>query len=213
RPVDAEMQRLASARRPAMARSVTQSHEPALQASKLHKAYNNVEVLGAVSLQIQPGEVVSVIGPSGSGKTTLIRLLNGLEQIDNGEIQINGQPFIHLDRQGQQKPRFMENAEHRLNIGMVFQSFNLFPHLTVFGNLLLAPRYHQLLDQPVAREQALALLDRVGLLAHAHKYPGQLSGGQQQRVAIARALALKPDIMLFDEPTSALDPELVGEVL
>ncbi|HID4336874.1 TPA: ABC transporter permease subunit, partial [Klebsiella pneumoniae] len=120
RPVDAEMQRLASARRPAMARSVTQSHEPALQASKLHKAYNNVEVLGAVSLQIQPGEVVSVIGPSGSGKTTLIRLLNGLEQIDNGEIQINGQPFIHLDRQGQQKPRFMENAEHRLNIGMVF---------------------------------------------------------------------------------------------
>ena len=100
RPVDAEMQRLASARRPAMARSVTQSHEPALQASKLHKAYNNVEVLGAVSLQIQPGEVVSVIGPSGSGKTTLIRLLNGLEQIDNGEIQINGQPFIHLDRRG-----------------------------------------------------------------------------------------------------------------
>ena len=157
--------------------------------------------------------MVSVIGPSGSGKTTLIRLLNGLEQIDNGEIQINGQPFIHLDRQGQQKPRFMENAEHRLNIGMVFQSFNLFPHLTVFGNLLLAPRYHQLLDQPVAREQALALLDRVGLLAHAHKYPWQLSGGQQQRVAIARALALKPDIMLFDEPTSALDPELVGEVL
>ncbi|MFS9532380.1 ABC transporter permease subunit, partial [Klebsiella pneumoniae] len=131
RPVDAEMQQLATARRPAMARSVSQGQEPALQASKLHKAYNNVEVLGAVSLQIQPGEVVSVIGPSGSGKTTLIRLLNGLEQIDNGEIQINGQPFIHLDRQGQQKPRFMENAEHRLNIGMVFQSFNLFPHLTV----------------------------------------------------------------------------------
>lgn len=127
RPVDEEMQQLATARRPAMARSVSVAQEPALQASKLHKAYNNVEVLGAVSLQIQPGEVVSVIGPSGSGKTTLIRLLNGLEQIDNGEIKINGQPFIHLDRQGQQKPRFMENSEHRQNIGMVFQSFNLFP--------------------------------------------------------------------------------------
>ena len=213
RPVDAEMQRLASARRPAMARSVTPSHEPALQASKLHKAYNNVEVLGAVSLQIQPGEVVSVIGPSGSGKTTLIRLLNGLEQIDNGEIQINGQPFIHLDRQGQQKPRFMENAEHRLNIGMVFQSFNLFPHLTVFGNLLLAPRYHRLASDAELRQHACELLHKVGMLEHAWKYPHQLSGGQQQRVAIARALMMRPQIMLFDEPTSALDPEKVNEVL
>nr|WP_198399530.1 ATP-binding cassette domain-containing protein [Burkholderia gladioli] len=98
-----------------------------MQASRLHKAYNNVEVLGAVSLQIQPGEVVSVIGPSGSGKTTLIRLLNGLEQIDNGDIKINGQPFIHLSRHGAQKLQYVEHAEHRLNIGMVFQSFNLFP--------------------------------------------------------------------------------------
>lgn len=131
RPVDAEMQRLASARRPAMACSVaSSSREPALQASGLHKAYNNVEVLGAVSLQIQPGARWFRSSVRQARETTLIRLLNGLEQIDNGEIQINGQPFIHLDRQGQQKPRFMENAEHRLNIGMVFQSFNLFLHLT-----------------------------------------------------------------------------------
>ena len=213
RPVDEEMQQMATARRPAMARSVSVAQEPALQASKLHKAYNNVEVLGAVSLQIQPGEVVSVIGPSGSGKTTLIRLLNGLEQIDNGEIKINGQPFIHLNRQGQQKPRFMENSEHRQNIGMVFQSFNLFPHLTVFGNLLLAPRYHHLASEGELKQHACELLHKVGMLEHAWKYPHQLSGGQQQRVAIARALMMRPQIMLFDEPTSALDPEKVNEVL
>ena len=213
RPVDADMLALATAARPAVARSVIDSHQPALQASKLHKAYNNVEVLGAVSLQVQPGEVVSVIGPSGSGKTTLIRLLNGLEQIDNGEIRINGQPFIHLERQGVQKPRFMENAEHRLNIGMVFQSFNLFPHLTVFGNLLLAPRYLRLAAEAELRQRACELLYKVGMLDHAWKYPHQLSGGQQQRVAIARALMMRPQIMLFDEPTSALDPEKVNEVL
>ena len=186
---------------------------PALQATRLHKAYNDVEVLGAVNLQIQPGEVVSVIGPSGSGKTTLIRLLNGLEQIDNGEIQINGQPFIHLKRQGAQKPQYVEHAEHRLNIGMVFQSFNLFPHLTVLDNLLMAPRYHGLGAPADLKQQAYALLHKVGMLDHAWKYPHQLSGGQQQRVAIARALMMRPQIMLFDEPTSALDPEKVNEVL
>ncbi|PVZ20457.1 MULTISPECIES: amino acid ABC transporter permease/ATP-binding protein [unclassified Pseudomonas] len=186
---------------------------PALQATRLHKAYNNVEVLGAVSLAIQPGEVVSVIGPSGSGKTTLIRLLNGLERIDNGEIQVNGQPFIHLARRGAQKPQLIEHSEHRLNIGMVFQSFNLFPHLTVLDNLLLAPRYHRLAPAAELRQQAFALLHKVGMLEHAYKYPQQLSGGQQQRVAIARALMMRPQIMLFDEPTSALDPEKVNEVL
>ncbi len=186
---------------------------PALQATRLHKAYNDIEVLGAVSLAIQPGEVISVIGPSGSGKTTLIRLLNGLEQIDNGEIHINGQPFIHLSRQGAQKPRFIEHAEHRLNIGMVFQNFNLFPHLNVLDNLLLAPRYHRLGAPAELRQQAFALLHKVGMLEHAYKYPQQLSGGQQQRVAIARALMMRPQIMLFDEPTSALDPEKVHEVL
>lgn len=132
--------------------------------------------------------MVSVIGPSGSGKTTLIRLLNGLEQIDNGEIKINGQPFIHLNRQGQQKPRFTENAQHRMNIGMVFQSFNLFPHLTVLGNLLLAPRYHRLASEVELKQQACELLHKVGMLDHARKYPHQLSGGQQQRVAIAQGV-------------------------
>ncbi|HHN8621509.1 TPA: amino acid ABC transporter permease/ATP-binding protein [Escherichia fergusonii] len=213
RPVDAEMRQLAVAGQPTTVRHFSDQAAPALQASRLHKAYNNVEVLGAVSLRIQPGEVVSVIGPSGSGKTTLIRLLNGLEQIDNGEIKINGQPFIHLNRQGQQKPRFTENAQHRMNIGMVFQSFNLFPHLTVLGNLLLAPRYHRLASEVELKQQACELLHKVGMLDHAWKYPHQLSGGQQQRVAIARALMMRPQIMLFDEPTSALDPEKVNEVL
>ncbi|MBZ4073426.1 amino acid ABC transporter permease/ATP-binding protein [Escherichia fergusonii] len=213
RPVDAEMRQLAVAGQPTTARHFSDQAAPALQASRLHKAYNNVEVLGAVSLRIQPGEVVSVIGPSGSGKTTLIRLLNGLEQIDNGEIKINGQPFIHLNRQGQQKPRFTENAQHRMNIGMVFQSFNLFPHLTVLGNLLLAPRYHRLASEVELKQQACELLHKVGMLDHAWKYPHQLSGGQQQRVAIARALMMRPQIMLFDEPTSALAPEKVNEVL
>ena len=213
RPVDAEMRQMAVAVQPTTARHFSDQAAPALQASRLHKAYNNVEVLGAVSLRIQPGEVVSVIGPSGSGKTTLIRLLNGLEQIDNGEIKINGQPFIHLNRQGQQKPRFTENAQHRMNIGMVFQSFNLFPHLTVLGNLLLAPRYHRLASEAELKQQACELLHKVGMLDHAWKYPHQLSGGQQQRVAIARALMMRPQIMLFDEPTSAIDPEKVNEVL
>lgn len=186
---------------------------PALQATRLHKAYNNVEVLGAVSLQIQPGEVVSVIGPSGSGKTTLIRLLNGLEQIDNGEIQINGEPFIHLSKRGTSKPVYVEDAKHRLDIGMVFQSFNLFPHLSVLNNLLMAPKYHRTGPLDELTQQAYALLYKVGMLDHAWKYPHQLSGGQQQRVAIARALMMRPQIMLFDEPTSALDPEKVKEVL
>ncbi|MCY0386690.1 amino acid ABC transporter permease/ATP-binding protein [Robbsia sp. Bb-Pol-6] len=193
--------------------AAAEPHGPALQAIRLHKAYNDVEVLGAVDLQIRTGEVVSVIGPSGSGKTTLIRLLNGLERIDNGEIRINGQPFIHLSRQGANKPLYVEHAEHRLNIGMVFQSFNLFPHLSVLDNLLMAPRYHRAGSRQALQQQAYALLHKVGMLDHAWKYPHQLSGGQQQRVAIARALMMRPQIMLFDEPTSALDPEKVNEVL
>ncbi|MGY2290536.1 amino acid ABC transporter permease/ATP-binding protein [Pseudomonas sp. SDO528_S397] len=211
---DAGVLALATQQRATLARPQPSGAEgPALQATRLHKAYNEVEVLGAVSLQIQPGEVVSVIGPSGSGKTTLIRLLNGLEQIDNGDIRINGQPFIHLSRQGAQKPKYVEHAEHRLNIGMVFQSFNLFPHLTVLDNLLMAPRYHRLAGLAELKQQAYALLHKVGMLDHAWKYPHQLSGGQQQRVAIARALMMRPQIMLFDEPTSALDPEKINEVL
>ena len=213
RALDPALLALAAQPLPAVTRTAPASDTPALQAAKLHKAYNNVEVLGAVSLKVKSGEVVSVIGPSGSGKTTLIRLLNGLEQIDNGEIAINGQPFIRLLQQGAQKPRFIEHSEHRLNIGMVFQGFNLFPHLTVMHNLLLAPRYHRLAPVSELRHQACILLQKVGMLEHAYKYPHQLSGGQQQRVAIARALMMRPQIMLFDEPTSALDPEKVNEVL
>ncbi len=198
---------------PVVAGTVANSQVPALNARRLHKAYNNVEVLGAVDLQVKPGEVVSVIGPSGSGKTTLIRLLNGLEQIDHGDIEMNGQPFIQLKQQGANPPVFSENPALRLNIGMVFQSFNLFPHRTVMENLLLAPKYHKTGDASSLMHQACALLHKVGMLEHACKYPHQLSGGQQQRVAIARALMMRPQIMLFDEPTSALDPEKVNEVL
>lgn len=211
---DAAVLALATQQRTALKRQAsTEPMVPALQATRLHKAFNDVEVLGAVNLQVQPGEVVSVIGPSGSGKTTLIRLLNGLEQIDNGDIKINGQPFIHLDKKGAQKARFVERAEHRLKIGMVFQSFNLFPHLTVLDNLLMAPRYHRLASLDELKQHAYELLHKVGMLDHTWKYPHQLSGGQQQRVAIARALMMRPQIMLFDEPTSALDPEKVSEVL
>jgi His/Glu/Gln/Arg/opine family amino acid ABC transporter permease subunit len=213
RKPDAQVLALATEKRAVTARPASQWQGPALQATRLHKAYNDIEVLGAVNLQIQPGEVVSVIGPSGSGKTTLIRLLNGLEQIDNGDIRINGQPFIHLERHGAQKSRFVEHPEHRLSIGMVFQSFNLFPHLNVLDNLLLAPRYHRLAPVDELKQHAFELLHKVGMLDHAWKYPHQLSGGQQQRVAIARALMMRPQIMLFDEPTSALDPEKVHEVL
>ncbi|MGX9417897.1 amino acid ABC transporter ATP-binding protein [Vibrio sp. WJH972] len=169
--------------------------------------------MGSVNLSIKPGEVVSVIGPSGSGKTTLIRLLNGLEQLDNGEIDIYGQPFLKLSRHGSAKSRLIEHPEHQKKIGMVFQSFNLFPHLTVLKNLMLAPSYNKIASKQELETQAYQLLDKVGMLDHAWKYPHQLSGGQQQRVAIARALMMRPQIMLFDEPTSALDPEKVNEVL
>jgi His/Glu/Gln/Arg/opine family amino acid ABC transporter permease subunit len=210
---DAAMYTLATQKTAISSRTFTEHKGPALQALKLHKAYNNVEVLGAVDLKINPGEVVSIIGPSGSGKTTLIRLLNGLEQLDNGEVKINGQTFLQLKNEGTAKSRFIENSQHRLNIGMVFQSFNLFPHMTVMNNLLLAPRYHRLDKAVNLKQHACELLHKVGMLEHAWKYPHQLSGGQQQRVAIARALMMRPQIMLFDEPTSALDPEKVNEVL
>ena len=155
---------------------------------------------------VKPGEVISIIGPSGSGKTSLIRTLNGLESLDGGRVLLHGQPFLDSARGSTPGARI-------LDIGMVFQSFNLFPHKTVLQNVMLAPQYHRRGAFVDLRCEALALLDKVGMLEHAHKYPHQLSGGQQQRVAIARALAMRPSIMLFDEPTSALDPELVAEVL
>jgi polar amino acid transport system permease protein len=181
----------------------------ALELRAIKKSYASHCVLNCVNLSVAAGQVLSVIGPSGSGKTSLIRTINALEKIDAGEIILFGQAYIAAS--DDPNNRLIRSGVRK--IGMVFQAFNLFPHLTVLGNILLAPGMHQ--SGNVARSQQLAfgLLDKVGLLAHANKYPHQLSGGQQQRVAIARALALQPDIMLFDEPTSALDPELVGDVL
>ncbi|SDI20176.1 amino acid ABC transporter permease/ATP-binding protein [Pseudomonas panipatensis] len=181
---------------------------PALHLRDIRKSYGAHQVLKGVYLQVGCGEVVSIIGPSGSGKTSLIRTINGLEGIDGGEIVLFGEGYIGAGRGDPERLR--QGVRH---IGMVFQSFNLFPHRTILDNVALAPRFHGQAERPVCEERALALLDKVGLLAHAHKYPHQLSGGQQQRVAIARALAMAPAIMLFDEPTSALDPELVGDVL
>ncbi|MBC9742548.1 amino acid ABC transporter permease/ATP-binding protein [Pseudomonas syringae pv. syringae] len=175
----------------------------------IHKRYGNHEVLKGIDLLVRPGEVISIIGPSGSGKTSLIRTINNLESIDQGEIVLFGNDFIRAGERAD-SPVIRQGIRR---IGMVFQNFNLFPHRTILDNVILAPRYHGLASTAQLRREGHALLDRVGLLAHADKYPHQLSGGQQQRVAIARALAMEPDIMLFDEPTSALDPELVGDVL
>ena len=185
------------------------SSHPILSLQAISKSWGQHQVLKGIDLTVQQGEVISIIGPSGSGKTTLIRTINALESINGGAISLFGEAYLASGTQ-QNKARVRAGVRR---IGMVFQGFHLFPHRTVLDNITLAPRYHKLLDKPVSVSCARRLLDRVGLLAHADKYPHQLSGGQQQRVAIARALALKPDIMLFDEPTSALDPELVGEVL
>ncbi|MCA8019755.1 amino acid ABC transporter ATP-binding protein [Burkholderia metallica] len=175
----------------------------------VQQRYGRHEVLKDIHLDVVPGQVVSIIGPSGSGKTSLIRTVNGLAPVNAGEIDLYGEPFIRAS--GSRPPRV--SHERILDIGMVFQSFNLFPHRTALQNVMMAPCYHRQGDDAAIRLQALSLLSKVGMLEHANKYPHQLSGGQQQRVAIARALATRPSIMLFDEPTSALDPELVGEVL
>lgn len=170
----------------------------------LKKNFGRLEVLKGISIEIAEGEVVCMIGPSGSGKSTFLRCLNRLEKITAGEVVVDGHPISD--------PNVNINKV-RENIGMVFQHFNLFPHLTVTENITLAPVQLKLLNKEEAKARALELLGRVGLEDKADVYPGQLSGGQKQRVAIARSLAMNPDIMLFDEPTSALDPEMVGEVL
>ncbi|HDS1818634.1 TPA: amino acid ABC transporter ATP-binding protein [Pseudomonas putida] len=170
----------------------------------LQKWYGEFHVLKGIDLEIASGEIVVICGPSGSGKSTLIRCLNLLEDFQKGEVLIAGD---HLTREA------ASVAKIRRQVGMVFQQFNLFPHLTVLENLMLGPRLVSKLSEPQARALALEYLDRVRIASQADKFPGQLSGGQQQRVAIARALCMKPRIMLFDEPTSALDPEMVKEVL
>lgn len=175
-----------------------------ISVTHLKKNFGKLEVLKGISLEVKEGEVVCLIGPSGSGKSTFLRCLNRLEKITAGEIIVDGHPISD--------PNVNINKV-RENIGMVFQHFNLFPHLTVLDNITLAPTELKIMDKKAAEEKARDLLSRVGLADKADAYPAQLSGGQKQRVAIARSLAMNPDIMLFDEPTSALDPEMVGEVL
>jgi len=177
----------------------------------LNKFYGTHHVLKDIDLSVSRGEVVVVLGASGSGKSTLIRCVNGLEMYQNGSLVVDGYHMpVEADRLlGGEK----ELAAIRKGVGMVFQQFNLFPHKTVTENITIAPMRVRKKSKEEAEATALKLLDRVGLKAHAHKYPAQLSGGQQQRVAIARSLAMEPGLMLFDEPTSALDPEMIGEVL
>ncbi|MFP1961319.1 amino acid ABC transporter permease/ATP-binding protein [Lonsdalea quercina] len=185
-------------------------HRVTLALEGICKRYGNKPVLKNINLAIKKGEVIAIIGPSGSGKTSLIRTMNGLESLDAGKILLDDQPFLHPTDNGRPTQHYYQQAE---KIGMVFQGFYLFPHMTALENVMFAPLYHHTGARDDILAQGLTLLKKVGLLEHAHKYPHQLSGGQQQRVAIARALAMTPSIMLFDEPTSALDPELVGDVL
>ena len=175
-----------------------------IEIKNVSKWYGPVQVLNDCSVSINKGDVVVVCGPSGSGKSTLIKTVNGLEPVQKGSIHVNG---VSLMDAGTDLPKL------RSRVGMVFQSFELFPHLSVTENLTIAQVKVLGRSEDEARERGLKMLDRVGLLAHKDKFPGQLSGGQQQRVAIARALSMDPIVMLFDEPTSALDPEMVGEVL
>ena len=175
-----------------------------VKVSKLYKKFGELEVLNGIDMTVSEGEVVCIIGPSGSGKSTLLRCLNRLERASSGEIVVDN--AVITDKR-------TDINKVRENIGMVFQSFNLFSNFTVLQNLMFAPVELKKMTKAQAREKALELLARVGLSDKADAYPHQLSGGQQQRVAIARSLAMNPDIMLFDEPTSALDPEMVGEVL
>ncbi|WP_336749662.1 amino acid ABC transporter ATP-binding protein [Pantoea vagans] len=186
-----------------------------IDAQKINKSYGKLVVLKSVSLSVKLGEVVVLIGASGSGKTTFIRCINQLEDIQGGEIYIHGNRIGYRQRASGSWMKDSERniARQRLDVGMVFQRFNLFPHMTALENVIEAPIQVLRLSRDKAILEAKALLKRVGLAERENHYPAQLSGGQQQRVAIARALAMKPDVLLFDEPTSALDPEMVGEVL
>jgi polar amino acid transport system ATP-binding protein len=177
---------------------------PIIEFRKVNKWFGRLHVLRDVSLAVQPGQVVVVCGPSGSGKSTLIRCVNGLEAVQSGEVIVLGQP---LGRPG------VNLRQLRTEVGMVFQSFNLYPHMTALENIVLAPIRVKGVGRAEAEQIAMTLLERVGIPDKAHASPAHLSGGQQQRVAIARALAMRPKIMLFDEPTSALDPEMINEVL
>ena len=182
----------------------TNERQPLIQVQHLGKAFGDLNVLKDINVDIYKGDVVCVIGPSGSGKSTFLRCLNRLEEPTSGKILFEGVDIID--------PK-TDIDKHRQKMGMVFQQFNLFPHMTIMKNLTIAPMKLQGVSQKDAEAEAMRLLERVGLADRANAYPNQLSGGQKQRIAIVRALCMKPDVMLFDEPTSALDPEMVGEVL
>jgi polar amino acid transport system ATP-binding protein len=185
-----------------------------VRALNVTKSFGSHEVLKGIDMNVDSGEVVCLLGPSGSGKTTFLRLINQMETLTGGRIWVGGELIGIEDRNGKLHIRKDSDiARQRSRIGMVFQRFNLFPHMTALGNVMEAPTKVKGLDRGTAKREAQQLLELVGLAERANFYPSQLSGGQQQRVAIARALAMKPELMLFDEPTSALDPELVGEVL
>ncbi|WP_269994262.1 amino acid ABC transporter ATP-binding protein [Arthrobacter sp. B2a2-09] len=196
--------------------TATPSHpsRPMLRTENIHKSYGRIEVLKGVDLEVQAGEVLCLIGPSGSGKSTFLRCINHLETVDGGRLWVDGEVVGYEQRNG----RLHELADpdicrRRAEIGMVFQHFNLFPHMTVMENLIEAPTRVLKESKAAAVKRAAGLLEQVGLADKTNAYPRHLSGGQQQRVAIARALCMRPKLMLFDEPTSALDPELVGDVL
>ncbi|MCW8060461.1 amino acid ABC transporter ATP-binding protein [Agrobacterium tumefaciens] len=188
--------------------------KPLVQTRNVHKSFDHLEVLKGIDLDVMPGEVVVILGPSGSGKSTFLRCINHLETIQKGSIAVDGEQIGYRVKNDRlEKLSSNGIARQRRKIGMVFQQFNLYPHMTVLQNIIEAPVGVHGESRKDATENAMRLLERVGLSEKASSYPRQLSGGQQQRVAIARALAIKPKLMLFDEPTSALDPELVGEVL
>ncbi len=188
--------------------------EPVMRAVDVRKRFGQLEVLRGISMEIHPQETVVLIGPSGSGKTTFVRCVNHLERIDGGRITVHGELVGYREVTGRLiEDKETEIARKRMRIGMVFQRFNLFPHLTAIENVMEAPLHVRRTPRREAQRRAADLLARVGLADKHDTYPAMLSGGQQQRVAIARALAMDPELMLFDEPTSALDPELVGEVL
>ncbi|MCY0933352.1 amino acid ABC transporter ATP-binding protein [Streptomyces sp. H34-S4] len=185
-----------------------------VKAEGVHKSYGAAHVLRGIDLEVAPREVFCLVGPSGSGKSTFLRCINHLEQINAGRLSVDGRLVGYREKAGKlYELKDSEVAAQRRDIGMVFQRFNLFPHMTAIENVMEAPVMVKGESKAVARARAVKLLDRVGLGDKAGNYPTQLSGGQQQRVAIARALAMEPKLMLFDEPTSALDPELVGDVL
>lgn len=194
---------------------------PAVRAVGVHKAYGSLHVLKGVDMTIMPGSVTVILGPSGSGKSTFLRLINQLETLTGGSIEVDGELIGYrrtgrVDAEGRAILQTLDDkaiAAQRARLGMVFQRFNLFPHMTALENVMEAPVHVKHMSRADARALAITELERVGLGERIDHYPSELSGGQQQRVAIARALAMKPEIMLFDEPTSALDPELVGEVL